>query len=54
MAATAAVTKAGPRDATRLEQLVCFGFYLYFIILMFILGPLNVSKRQWQQWQQQR
>jgi hypothetical protein len=54
MAATAAVTIAGARDATRLEQLVCFMLYLYFIILMIILGPLNMSKRRWQQRQQQQ
>ena len=49
----AAAAVAGARDATRLESLVCFlKNILYFISLMFILGPLYASKRRWQQQQE--
>ena len=53
-AAVVAAAAARPRDATRLEPLVCFFFLPFFpFILMFILGPLSTSKRRWQQRQQQ-
>ena len=52
--AVVAAAAARPRDATRLEPLVCFFFLPFFpFILMFILGPLNTSKRRWQQRRQQ-
>ena len=53
-AAVVAAAAARPRDATRLEPLVCFFFLPFFpFILMFILGPLNTSKCRWQQRRQQ-
>ena len=45
-----AATAAGARDATRLGPLV--SFYLFYILLIHFLGPLNTSKRRWQQQQQ--
>ena len=53
--APAITTVAGARDATRLELLVClflfFWFLLFFITLIFIIGPLNALKWRWQQQQ---
>jgi hypothetical protein len=44
--ATVAAATAEARDATCLEPLVIFLFISFLITLMFILGPLNASKRR--------